>query len=79
MISPEFVQGWKGRPVLIIHGTQDARIPKDYIDRRVLDLYHNNIRPEVKFYDDEDHFLIFSKRFEMMEEIHQWVKSAGNE
>ncbi|MCP4695741.1 MAG: alpha/beta fold hydrolase [Gammaproteobacteria bacterium] len=73
LISPEFVQGWKKRPVFIIHGSQDARIPKDYVDRRILDLYHNNIRPEVKFYDDEDHFLFFSKRFEMMEEIHQWI------
>ncbi len=74
LVSPEFVQGWKGRPVLILHGSQDARIPKDYIDRTVLDLYHNGLWPEVRFYDDEDHFLIFSKRVEIMGQIGRWVK-----
>jgi len=74
LISHDFVQGWKDRPVLIIHGSQDKRIPQEYVGERVLELYQNDIRPDVKIYNDEDHFLFFSKRHEIIEEIHRWIQ-----
>jgi dipeptidyl aminopeptidase/acylaminoacyl peptidase len=73
LTSPEFIQGWKGRPIFIIHGSQDARIPKLYIERTVSDFQHNGIHVDVKYYPDEDHFLFFSKRFDVIEDIKQWI------
>jgi pimeloyl-ACP methyl ester carboxylesterase len=77
--SSEFVKGWKDRPVLVIHGGKDERIPKDYIDRNIENLERNSIHPTVKVFDDEDHFLFFSKRVEMIDVIHAWIVDSGLE
>ena len=72
--SPEFVQGWRGRPIFIIHGDLDERIPKTYIEEIVSNLSYNGLHPVVKYYNDEDHFLLFSKRLEVMTEIYRWTR-----
>lgn len=75
--STEFIEGWTGRPIFIIHGSLDDRLLKSDIDKKVQVLNESGLDPKVKFFDDEDHLLIFSKRKELMEIISQWIKSNG--
>ena len=70
MSSTAFQQGCKDKPVLVLHGDQDERIPRKFVE---LPLRGLPARVTAKFYPDEDHFLFFSKSAEVMEDIFDWA------
>ena len=75
--SDEFAQGWMNRPILIVHGGRDARIPMTHVDKCLGKMQRNSVHPDIKIYDNEDHFLFFSRRLEMSELIHEWIVEHG--
>jgi len=70
--SPGFLQGCKGKPVLVIHGDQDERIPLKYVEQP-LAAFTGNTKVTTKYYSGEDHFLFFSRRAEVLEDVFSWM------
>ncbi|HUR45143.1 MAG TPA: hypothetical protein VMZ27_04625, partial [Candidatus Saccharimonadales bacterium] len=68
MASPRFMQGCKGKPVLVIHGDQDERIPLKYVEEPLRGLTAT-VAVKTKYYADEDHFLFLSRRAEVLEDV----------
>ncbi len=73
--DPAFAAAAKGMPLLIIHGAEDERIPRKYIDEAINGMRQQGLAPEVTFYADEDHFLIFSKRNEVARQLSAWLQT----
>jgi hypothetical protein len=66
-----FRQGCAGKPALVIHGSEDERIPRRSIDPVLADL---PLKIRAKFYPHEDHFLILSRRSEVMTDVARWMQ-----
>lgn len=69
-------QGCRGKPVLVLRGEQDERIPRPYVEQSVSGL-PGNILVEKKFYPGEDHFLFLSKRTAVLEDVAKWMNSLA--
>ncbi len=72
-ITPTLLAAWANRPVLLIHGTEDLRIPLLYVTQPVAQMRAANIRVTERYVDDEDHFLFFSQPNLVREEIKKWL------
>ena len=70
-----YMDGWKGRDVLVLHGAADRRIPEDYVQQAVTSMTLNGVTVTSKFYPAEDHFLLFSKPDEMRSDISAWLEA----
>ena len=70
-----YMDGWKGRDVLVLHGGSDRRIPEDYVQQAVTSMTLNGVTVTSKFYPAEDHFLLFSKPDEMRSDISAWLEA----
>jgi predicted esterase len=68
MASPSFIQGCKGKSVLVIHGDQDERIPLKYVEQTLAGLTGTAV-VKTKYYANEDHFLFLSRRDEVLEDV----------
>ncbi|MCZ7649182.1 MAG: prolyl oligopeptidase family serine peptidase [Planctomycetota bacterium] len=66
---------WKDRRVLVLHGELDRRIPYEYALAGVKGLEEAGAAVRVKTYADEDHFLFFSKRNELLDEVEAWANA----
>ena len=72
-----YVDGWRGRDVLVVHGAEDNRIPKDYILRAVAGMDLNRVKVASKIYPGEDHFLLFSQPESVRQDIAAWLEGRG--
>jgi pimeloyl-ACP methyl ester carboxylesterase len=72
--SEEFVKGWKGRPVLVIHGLKDERIDPVYVKQAVNLMKKAGVDVTARYYPDEDHFLFFSAWERVSEDVARWMK-----
>ena len=72
--SPEFVQGWKGRPVLVISGVADERVPFDYVSETVSTMTREGVLVTLKPIDGADHFMLFSHREAVIGAITAWLR-----
>lgn len=78
MISTEpFNTGIKGRPVLVLHGSEDERIPAKYVEQSVNYLDQYGVDVKVLFYSGEDHFLLFSKPDQICNDIASWLDQSA--
>jgi len=68
-----FNSAWRGRPVLLIHGEQDLRMPMPYLNQHIGFMENGGIELETVLYPEEDHFLFFAQRKELMQIIADWV------
>jgi len=68
MASPAFSQGCQGKPMLVLHGGEDERIPLQYVEQPLAGLI-GTAAVKTKFYAGEDHFLFLSRRVEVLEEV----------
>lgn len=71
--TPQFLDGCKGRRVLVLHGADDERIPAKHVEPSVDYLLHQGVDVKAMFYPDEDHFLLFSKPDLIRSEIASWL------
>ncbi|OGV44089.1 MAG: hypothetical protein A2X48_12515 [Lentisphaerae bacterium GWF2_49_21] len=72
--SSNFISSAKDRPFLLIHGDKDDRIPVQSITGFEESLKMINVPVKSRYYPDEDHFLMFSKRDSMADEIANWIE-----
>jgi pimeloyl-ACP methyl ester carboxylesterase len=74
--SPAFSTGWDGRPILVVTGEADQRVSLAYIDGNVGQMQANGADLTYITYPNEDHFLFFARRAEVLADISSWINSA---
>ncbi len=67
-----FQSEWKNRPILIISGETDNRVPVDYVNERISRMNAGGIDVTSAIYSDEDHFLFYSQPEEIMQDVANW-------
>jgi dipeptidyl aminopeptidase/acylaminoacyl peptidase len=72
MASPAFIQGCKGKSVLVIHGDQDERIPLKYVEQPLAALT-GTAAVKTRYYAREDHFLFLSRPAEVLNDVFNWM------
>ena len=73
--SPEFVAGWKGRPVLVIQGGRDHNVRPATVDAAVERMRADGVAVTYHLDPEADHFLFFAKLDEMDRLIGGWVEA----
>ncbi|MCP5098274.1 MAG: alpha/beta fold hydrolase [Chloroflexi bacterium] len=73
VLNDAFHDMWGERPLLIISGEQDKRIPIQYVTDRAAILQNGGIQVTLKTYATEDHFLVFSRPNEVMGDVKRWL------
>jgi pimeloyl-ACP methyl ester carboxylesterase len=71
--TPDFAAAWQNHPVLILTGAADDRIPVSYVETRASILDQGGVDVTLKIYPDENHFLIFDRRDEVVDDIIAWL------
>ncbi len=73
------VDAWKDLPIYFTHGADDLRVPikpsKDQMDK----LKESGARISSHIELDEDHFLLFSKRAQLLASISDWIDASKKE
>ncbi len=64
---------WRGLPVLVVHGHRDLRIPHATIRGAVRALRRGGARISRLDYRQEDHFLFFAKREQVVARLGRWI------
>ncbi|MCC7385366.1 MAG: prolyl oligopeptidase family serine peptidase [Deltaproteobacteria bacterium] len=75
--SERFVEGWRGRSVLILEGASDDRVEEPYVTGTVRQLKRAGIRVRYELVPGEDHFLFFSRRTQSIATIAEWMGALG--
>jgi pimeloyl-ACP methyl ester carboxylesterase len=68
-----FHEHWAGRPVLVVTGETDERIPVKYVSDRVGRMLSGGVAVEYITFPGEDHFLFFSQRTRVLNAISEWL------
>jgi len=71
--SDLFINSLKKKPILIIAGEKDKRIPIEYIEERVPLWQKRGMDLTLVKYTNEDHFLFFSRTNDILFKIEQWL------
>ena len=71
-----FQEMWAERPVLVISGEADKRIPIRYVQDRVAEMQNGRLTVTTSYYPDEDHFLIFSQPESIMDDVASWLNGG---
>ncbi len=69
-----FANQWGGKPVLIITGEADDRVPFSYVNRYASSMRDSGALVEMHSYEDADHFLFFSHRDRCLRQLSDWLK-----
>jgi pimeloyl-ACP methyl ester carboxylesterase len=75
--TPAFRLAWNGKPVLVISGAEDDRVPLSYVKESVAILKTAGASVEFSIYDDANHFLFFSHRERCLPEMKDWLSTAA--
>jgi pimeloyl-ACP methyl ester carboxylesterase len=71
--SVPFQAAWADRPVLVISGENDKRIPISYVKQRIANLEQGSVHVTTAIYPNEDHFLVFSQPESVMQTVAKWL------
>ena len=74
----EFVATWRSRPLLVVHGANDRRIPIEYVKRRCRGLLQGGVRLRTEFIGGEDHFLMFSSWDRVEAVLKSWLEETDS-
>ena len=69
---PSFVEKSESKPFLIMHGGQDLRILESSIAEACATIRSNGNPLDYYLIEDEDHFMFFSKRSEIVKSLSLW-------
>lgn len=72
-----FQRLWADRPVLVLSGAADRRIPLAYVEERVARMAAGGIDVTSIIYPDEDHFLVFSRPEEIVADVAAWLRQTA--
>ncbi len=73
LASEAFASQWRGRPVLVISGTEDDRIPFDYVTRCVDTMREQGAEVILKPVEGANHFMFFSHRERVLKVLEEWL------
>ncbi len=74
IVREELFSEWWGRPILIVTGAQDRRIPVEAI-RSTASFWRNfGVDVTLKIDPFEDHFLIFTQTTKLLTDIKDWLR-----
>lgn len=73
--SHDFAAHCRAKPMLVISGARDDRVPLDYVRRHADVLNAVAARVEQSYFESADHFLIFSHRNELTNRLAEWFKA----
>ena len=76
LASPEFAQHWRGRPVLVITGRQDDRVPFDYVSGGVDSMKQAGVAVTLQPVDQANHFMLFSHQDQVLSTIIEWLRNV---
>ena len=79
LLADPFVAAWKDKPILILHGTADNRIPVSYISGAAHLIAKRGLRLEYEPYDGQTHFLFFTSRDKVRTKIGKWLTAAADD
>ena len=68
-----FVSQCLGRPILVISGNRDDRVPINYVADNVRMMVGAGLSAELKTLNGADHFLMFSHRRQMLETLSAFI------
>jgi pimeloyl-ACP methyl ester carboxylesterase len=71
--SPDFLRAWRDRPLLVLAGRADERIPLQYVAKRVSALKTGGVDVTCVTYPAEDHFLFFTGSTQVLKDISLWL------
>lgn len=63
------------RPVLILSGQNDDRVPWSYVDDYAVKFEKVGMKVTKRAFDGEDHFLFFRRHNEILDEVRRWLES----
>jgi pimeloyl-ACP methyl ester carboxylesterase len=72
-----FQDAWRDRPVLLVTGEADRRIPVSYVRQRAAKLRAGGVQVTEVTYPNEDHFLFFSQPERVLGDISRWLLKTG--
>ena len=72
--TPEFSALWTGRPVLVVSGKHDDRVPIDYVKASADMMSSAKIDVTFTAVEDADHFLLFSHRQQVIRAVIEWLR-----
>jgi pimeloyl-ACP methyl ester carboxylesterase len=72
--SDSFLRDWRNRPVLVIHGGADRRIPASTARLAVAKMESGGVNVSYVEYPDEDHFLFLSRLEEVLHDVSTWME-----
>lgn len=78
LLTDAFKRRWAGKPILVLHGTADNRIPVGYIDRAVETIKGLSPRIEYERFDRQTHFLFFTIRRQVQDRIGIWLSTSAS-
>jgi len=64
----------RDKPVLIVTGEKDNRVPLQYVHTCAKIMRSAGTKVDMTTYSDADHLLIFTHRDEFLEQLSAWVK-----
>ena len=76
--SDKFQQAWSGRPVLIVTGEADERIPVGFVDQRARELAEGGVHVTYRQFPDQDHFLFFSQPSSVLDVVEAWLQENAD-
>jgi pimeloyl-ACP methyl ester carboxylesterase len=71
--SKEFSAQWRDKPVLIVTGEDDDRVPLPYVVTCAEIMKSAGARVEMSAYAGADHFLVFSHRARFLKQLSDWL------
>lgn len=71
--TSKFAEQWRDKPVLVITGTADDRVPLSYVNGYASGMRKSGVGIEMSTYDSADHFLFFSHRDRCLEQLSGWI------
>jgi pimeloyl-ACP methyl ester carboxylesterase len=78
LASSAFASQWRDKPVLVITGETDDRVPLAYVNGIAATMRNSGASVEMSTYPNADHFLFFSHRDQCLEQLSAWVKRHSN-
>jgi predicted esterase len=73
--TEEFLTPTRDRRILFLHGGRDKRIPRTFVATTVAFLSGRRCDVQLKVYEDEDHYLLFSQQEAVLGDIVEFMKT----
>ena len=73
LVSASFTEYWKGKPILVMSGEEDDRVPIWYVKQCVASMQRAEAKVKLRSYAGANHFLVFSHRGLLLRELSDWL------